>query len=383
MLNQKNRQLMIENLQDSLRLVRHLMKFGNEQFAEAIGETRQIINDLESKKIKMSPTQYVAISALIDSYFENHEDMLFELKTIIDSDGKNYEEEYETSFKDNSLLKRWFEDFIDHEVNSEADTEIDSEIDSETDSEINSEGEEVSFKDDNIEKFLTETGIDLLFSELAAKYKIFLDVKTFLSSDAKYFFKNLAIELTDAPEEIIEYFGSKIIVPMRSIEELRSEASADEFEDIVLLVKKLQNIGIVKIFGEETDSDFYLTIYAVFEKLREKYDLCLITPNEYLAYRILPLRKNRYDEREFAVETAFFKNGELYFYDIEDLEKKFEDRGENRNTDRSKVSQFVLDPEYMRSEFDFGLDAEDEEKEIPNKDENKPVNNKFQDWGDL
>lgn len=44
------RQLIIENFQDSLRLVRNLMEFSVKEFAEAIGATSQIVTDLETKK---------------------------------------------------------------------------------------------------------------------------------------------------------------------------------------------------------------------------------------------------------------------------------------------------------------------------------------------
>ena len=113
MSNETARKLMIENLRDSLRLVRHLMKFRVEEFAEATGIKPQIIKNLEMKKIKMSVSQYIVVAALIDTYFTQNNEQLTSLKAILDSDGKNYGEEYETAFRDNSLLKRWFENFID------------------------------------------------------------------------------------------------------------------------------------------------------------------------------------------------------------------------------------------------------------------------------
>jgi len=117
--NQTERQLMIENLQDSLRLVRHLMKFSVENFAEAIGTTPEVITELESKKSKLSTTQYIALAALIDNYFAQNAEHFSTLKKILDSDGKNYGAEYETAFRDDSLLKRWFEDFVGFDDDAE------------------------------------------------------------------------------------------------------------------------------------------------------------------------------------------------------------------------------------------------------------------------
>ena len=148
---------MIENFQDSLRLVRHLMGFGVEKFAEAIGVTRQTINNLETKKSKMSPTQYIAIAALTDKYFEQNDERFSALRAILDSDGKNYGAEYETAFRDDSLLKRWFEDFIDY-------------------------GEE------DFEEESCDPGE---LWDLPQEYKIFLDAEIFTREDAVHFVKDL------------------------------------------------------------------------------------------------------------------------------------------------------------------------------------------------
>ena len=343
MLNQRVRQLIVENFQDSLRLVRHLMEFKVEEFAEAIGETSQTVTDLEAKKIEMSPTQYIAIAALIDNYLVNHESVLYKLKEIIDSDGKSYDEEYETSFRNNSLLKYWFEDFVSHE---------------------NLYKDEAPFP--NTEELL----------RLAKCYKIFLDMKILLTDDAKDFFKNLIIELENAPEETITSLRSSIIVPMRSIEELKAEITPDEFAEDIFFINKMRDIGVIGIFGDATDPDFYLTVYAVFTRIREKHKLCLITSDEYLAYRILPLERNNANELEFVIAPAFFENGSIKFYDVETLEEKFEAPG--------KRNHIILDPEYICSEFDFDTedDTEVEVKGIP-EDEHAPADNKFKDWGEL
>ena len=104
--NQTARQLMIENMQDSLRLVRHLMKFDVEEFAGAIGVPVQTLNELETKKIKMSATQYIATAALTDNYFAQNAEHFTTLKAILDGDGKNYGAEVQRSTADVKAYSR-------------------------------------------------------------------------------------------------------------------------------------------------------------------------------------------------------------------------------------------------------------------------------------
>lgn len=269
--NQRERQLMIENFQDSLRLVRHLMEFGVEEFAEAIGVTRQTVNNLETKKSKMSATQYIAIAALVDNYFACNDRMLSALKAILDSDGKNYGMEYETAFRDDSLLKRWFEDFLDHE---EPDETFDE------------------------------------FSDLAAEYKIFLDAKTLTAEDAADFIANLTTALKDVDE--------KVIVPLRSIEEL---AEAD-IKRVNQLLAQMRSAEVLDVRGEETDPDFRETIINVFERFRDSYNLCLITPDKQLASAVLHM--NDLDDYSEIV-AGFVTGGTVNFYDAETLDDTDED----------------------------------------------------------
>ena len=262
---------MIENLQDSLRLVRHLMKFSVENFAEAIGTTPEVIAELESKKSKLSATQYIALAALIDNYFAQNDEHLSTLKKILDSDGKNYGAEYETAFRDDSLLKRWFEDFVGFDDGAE------------------------NFSDDAEENPLTD---------LVHEYKIFLDAQALAEEkvmNASAFVKFLTAALFDAEK--------KIIVPLRSIEELDTGGHrAKKF------LAQMQAAGVLQIHGEEDDPDFRDTILSVFKKFRGKYRLCLITPNEELAQEIL--RLNDSAEDGFEIAAGFFDEGEFKFYEL-------------------------------------------------------------------
>lgn len=299
------RQLIIENFQDSLRLVRNLMEFSVKEFAEAIGATPQIVTDLETKKIRMSVAQYISIAALTDTYFMRNKTKLSILKAVIDNVGKNYSDKYITSFHYDSLLEKWFENF--NRFGEEND---------------NPEGiklGDTSFA--NSIDFCRENP----WLELVQEYKIFLDVEIFNTKEAIEFVNDLTQ---------LSYMESieKIILPLRSIEQFKNRSTAEEFEQILNFVKILQKVNVLQVYGEDGDPDFYNTIQAIFNRLCRKYRLCLVTPNEELAYRVLRLNiifdeKNLYtfsEEEGFNISACFIEDGRVKFYFDETLAEKFE-----------------------------------------------------------
>ena len=259
--NQTARQLIIENFQDSLRLVRRLMSFGVEEFANAVGVTPQVINDLEVKKSKMSPTQYIALAALTDNYFAQNAELFSELRAILDSKGQN-------TFRDDSLLKLWFEDFIDYDDHNDS----------------------------------CDPGE---LWDLPQDYKIFLDAEIFTREDAEHFVKDLSEALTDADE--------KAVVPLRSIEKLQEEKSDAEFRQAMIFIKQMHKDNVLQVHGEETDPNFHDTVLAVFERFRGKYELCLVTQNVELARDVLRLNDST-EADDFEIAAGFVENGAFKFY---------------------------------------------------------------------
>ena len=285
--NQIVRRLIIENFQDSLRIVRHLMNFGVEDFAEAIGVTRQTVNNLETKKSKMSATQYIAIAALTDSYFANHAERLPKLKAIIDGDGKIYGDEYETSFRDDSLLKRWFEDFIS------ADDDADE-----------------NFPDDEL-------------WNVAQEYKIFLDAEIFKTVDATTFVDKLTATL--------DALGEKAVLPLRSLEEFEAVGSPQEIFQANFFIKQMKNADVLDVRGEYSDPNFHDTIIKVFKHFRDRYKLCLITTDEQLIGDVLALNDSA-TENDFKITAGTVDDGEFKFFgeellpEVEDTPEDFSEK---------------------------------------------------------
>lgn len=270
--NQEARQMMIDNLQDSLRLIRHLMELSVEEFADAIGVTRQTVNNLENKKTKMSAIQYIAIAALIDNCLVHDRRRLAALKAILDSDGKDYGAEYDTAFRDDSLLKRWFEDVTDRR-----------------ESYIN--------PDDKL-------------TTLARDYKIFLDAAILTTDDAKIFVD----ELTAAFKTV----DTKFIVPLRSIEEVQTYMPETKYRQALRFISTLRAAGVLKINGEDSDPDFHDTMLKVFKNFYGTYNLCLITADEQLAGEVLQMN---FDDGDKKICAGYVDAGKFKFYDADELNK--------------------------------------------------------------
>lgn len=68
----------ISKLQDNLSMIRKAGRWSAEEFGNMIGVTKQTISNLETKKSKMSKTQYIAIRAILDyEMTERPDDKIF------------------------------------------------------------------------------------------------------------------------------------------------------------------------------------------------------------------------------------------------------------------------------------------------------------------
>ena len=64
----------IAKLQDSLPLIRNAGGWSAEEFGDMIGVTKQTVRNLETKKTRLSKTQYIAIRAVLDYELEERSD---------------------------------------------------------------------------------------------------------------------------------------------------------------------------------------------------------------------------------------------------------------------------------------------------------------------
>lgn len=244
------RQKMITRMQTSLKQIRQVLGFGVQEFSELIGLTRQTINNLETKKNKMSSTQYIAICALIDNYTKDKSELLSAILNILASNDEEYINDSLDNDVNKSFLKEWFLSFPDN-----------SKI--------------LNFSIDEI-----STIEDKYFNEIAENYKIFLD-NTILLEES---FQNKVQIFAKAMEEN----NNKFIVPFKVIEDIQRQilSSNKNITRGINILEELQNKNLIDIRGEVTDIDINSTFLSVFAKFKSLYRLALITNNLNLASQI-------------------------------------------------------------------------------------------------
>lgn len=276
-----SRQAMIENFQISLRAIRTLMGYSASELAEFVGVTRQTINNLETGKGKMSPTQYIAIAAVIDNYISSNGEMFTAIEKIIDSNGKKRTENYDSSFSNFSLLKRWFACFDD-----------------------------TSHIDLTFLSFGSPEEYSSLLQKIANRYKIFIDADVLMASYSAEFVKTLSSHI------IAE--NAKIIIPLRVVEQIQQMLQDISFSEQAVkalkLINLLQRQNAIQFRGEESDTNIHDTILSVFAKFRSLYRLCLITQDESFAEEILRLNENS-EKQGFDILVGYINSdGILSFY---------------------------------------------------------------------
>lgn len=244
------RQKMITRMQISLKQIRQVLGFGVQEFSELIGLTRQTINNLETKKNKMSSTQYIAICALIDNYTKDKSELLSAILNILASNDEEYINDSLDNDVNKSFLKEWFLSFPDN-----------SKI--------------LNFSIDEI-----STIEDKYFNEIAENYKIFLD-NTILLEES---FQNKVQTFAKAMEEN----NNKFIVPFKVMEDIQRQilSSNKNITRGINILEELQNKNLIDIRGEVTDIDINSTFLSVFAKFKSLYRLALITNNLNLASQI-------------------------------------------------------------------------------------------------
>jgi len=254
------RQRMIDTMQNSLKQVRQVLGFGVQEFSDIVGLTRQSINNLETKKNKMSATQYVAICAVMDHCTKEKPELLQVLLTILSTNDTVDNGTVFSSIESGSLLKKWFLCFPDE-----------SKIMGIFHQKSN------SIKQEN-------------FGCIANNYKIFLD-ETILCEEGfgDWIQKNT---------EVMNENHNKFLVPLKIVESIQGKVVSSE--PIVVehaqrglnLLMRMQQQDMVDIRGEKSDVNVVSTFISVFAKFKCVNRLALLTQNGKLAKQIMYLNND-------------------------------------------------------------------------------------------
>jgi DNA-binding XRE family transcriptional regulator len=264
---------MVDSLQVSLRSLRNLMGYSINEFAEIIGVTRQTINNLESGKSKLTATQYIAFSAIIDNFTEMNPSMYKAVENIIDG---NHSSHYSSSFTNLSLLKRWFSCFESDVSNR------------------------LMISNDDV---LTYQDLCIL----ARNYKVFIDYTALMSDNAN--------EVLRGFSSIFSKENAKFTIPVKVVEEIQHHISDADYNkqaiNALKLINEFQRQNIVDLRGEHSDTNARDTILSVFAKFRSVYRLLLLTQDENFAKQVLNLNNNT---QGFRIVVGFLDEDKVKLY---------------------------------------------------------------------
>ena len=123
-------------------------------------------------------------------------------------------------------------------------------------------------------------------------WKIFMDTCSILHFAADKFWMNII--------PLLRQYQNKIIVPLRSIEELQKHEAntgkhelAENAKNCLKVLHQLINAGFVEIRGEQSDNFADNVFQVVFTKFRMTHKLLLITQDNDLAKDITALNSNK------------------------------------------------------------------------------------------
>ena len=124
------------------------------------------------------------------------------------------------------------------------------------------------------------------------EWKIFIDTCSLLHFASDKFWMNMI--------PILRQKQAKIIVPLRSIEELEKHSKnikkqelATNAKNTLKILQQLLSAGFIEIRGEKTDNFADNVFQVVFTKFRINHKLLLITQDNDLAKDILALNDNK------------------------------------------------------------------------------------------
>lgn len=257
------REKMIADLQAALRSVRQVLGLSAQELGDLIGVTRQTVNNLETGKTPMSPTQYIAIAAVLDEVLEEKPELYPALTAVIQSAGHSAPDSLAgeiINVHNGSFLKRWFMCFpgtglFGHTL------------------------EELPMFDEDALK------------TIARNYKIFVNYDSLLAGNARGFFNLFA--------PVLKEHGNRLIVPMLVVETLQKmllapdPSLASQAREGLALLADLLARDVLQIRGEQTDKTISSLLFSVFAKHKSNYRLLLITQDQSLAQDILSLNRKQ------------------------------------------------------------------------------------------
>lgn len=158
-----------------------------------------------------------------------------------------------------------------------------------------------------------DAACEVMEQYLKEQYKIFIDTCSLLEDGINIFWQNII--------PYLHQYNSKIIIPLRCIEELQKHQKNNSDRDLsekalnsLKIINQLLKAGYVEIRGENTDNFADNVFTVVFTKFRMTKKLLLITQDRDLAEDILKLNDSKAVTHAYPIHVkkinkyGFFSN---------------------------------------------------------------------------
>lgn len=285
--NVQMRDEMINRMHDNLRQIRNIIGYTTMEFSEKMGIARQTLNNLEAGRVRISPAQYLAICCIIEDAIDNDRDI--NGKSVISGpidrllDPNSDTDVVDQPKKRQTLVKRWFLTFEDKD------------------------------RKEDTEGHMILNDKDLV--GLARNYNVFLDDTVFYVPDASRILDSLTNALQLENKQYI--LSTNVIHKIEGI--INDIEKNKKYRDALRFLFSLRNDQMIAIRADDSELDVTNSYISIFARYKAKNRMALLTQDENRARSILAL--NSATIQGFDVVCVYLKDGQLHFYDKEELEK--------------------------------------------------------------
>lgn len=271
------RQLMISGLQDSLKVVRKVLDLSAQDVADAIGQSRQTICKVETRKTSLTPTQYISICALLDREIKKQEGVLPQIKEVLKARSQGCEKEL-IQMKNDSFIEGWFGLY------------------------------EEMYENANLikSKILDEVDLNIL----CENYKIFFTDDIFDNEGVESFIFRLIPYLKDA--------NNIIFIPKISLDNIKKKLLTSEREEEIKKGKRARNIlmtlerfGLLKIKRDSDNKKVDEFLVDIITKQMDSCNIALFTANNALMEKVLSINNIKTAKTSPIIVCGISENGEI------------------------------------------------------------------------
>lgn len=191
-------------------------------------------------------------------------------------------------------------------------------------------------------------------TEFLCAYHFFLDASSLCSDQMPIFLDKLLPTLLDYKNPI------RITVPqavVNCLEELSADPQQAELTQAhsgMMQLRRIQDVGLLSIRGDEGDSTLMSTFLAAFSRFKPNYNMVLITQDAALANAVYLLNSSGVEGNDILI-SSLQEDGilTLWFADKSKETGKEQDKAENKTAEERKDSTATTERELLYASEDL------------------------------